>query len=100
MSDYSRDIFKQLNELMERCDKFDTEMKDIKKAHKKEVKALNDKIDTLTKENTKLKDENKKLRADNARMESILNNNSSNTSLPPSTDQKGKKKSVNEYNGR
>ena len=100
MSDYSRDIFRQLNELMERCDKFDSEMKDIKKSHKKEVKILNKKIDTLTKENTKLKEENKNLRADNARMKSILNNNSSNTSLPPSTDQKGKKKAANEYNGR
>lgn len=100
MSDYSRDIFKQLNELMERCDKFDNEMKDIKKSHKTEVKKLNEKIDTLTKENTKLKEENKNLRSDNARMKSILNNNSSNTSLPPSTDQRGKKKSANEYNGR
>lgn len=33
-------------------------------------------------------------------MKSILSNKSSNTSLPPSKDQKGKKKSANEYNGR
>ncbi len=100
MSDYSKDIFRQLTELMERCDKMEGTMSDIKKEHKKEVKVLNDKIDTLTRENTKLKEENKVLRADNARMKSILNNNSSNTSLPPSTDQKSKKKSANEYNAR
>ena len=36
---------------------------------------------------------------DNARLKSILNNDSSNTSNPPSTDQKSRK-SANTYNGR
>lgn len=35
-----------------------------------------------------------------ARLKSILNNNSGNTSLPPSTDRTGKEKSANRYNGR
>jgi len=111
MSDYSKDIFKQLTELMERCDNLDNKITDIKKEHKKEitkikaehkkeVKVLKDKIDVLTKENKELKEENKILKADNVRMKSILNNNSSNTSLPPSTDQKPKKKEANEYNSR
>lgn len=110
MSDYSRDMFRQLTELMERCDKLDNKISDVKKEHKKEiskikeehkkeVKVLNEKIDKLTKENKNLKEENKRMKADNARMKSILNNNSSNTSLPPSTDQKGKK-AANEYNAR
>ena len=35
-----------------------------------------------------------------ARLKSMLNNNSNNTSLPPSTDRSGKEKSANRYNGR
>ena len=111
MSNYSKDMFKQLIEIMERCDKLDNKIADIreehkkeitkiKEEHKKEVKVLNERINILTKENKELREENKILKADNTRMKSILSNNSSNTSLPPSKDQKGKKKSVNEYNGR
>jgi uncharacterized protein (UPF0335 family) len=111
MSNYSKDMFKQLTEIMERCDKLDNKIADIreehkkeitkiKEEHKKEVKVLNERINILTKENKELREENKILKADNTRMKSILSNNSSNTSLPPSKDQKGKKKSANEYNGR
>ena len=39
------------------------------------------------------------LQEDNACLKSIINNDSSNTSLPPSTDQKGGK-SANTFNGR
>lgn len=53
---------------------------------------MNAKIDSLTQENQLLKD-------DNARLKSILNNDSSNSSQSPSTDQKGGKL-ANTYNGR
>ena len=43
--------------------------------------------------------ENQLLKDDNARLKSIINNDSSNTSLPPSTDQKGTRP-ANTFNGR
>lgn len=95
---YDKDIFKQLTELMERCESMDKKISGMKAEHKIEVGKLNDRIDTLEKENDTLKRENTILKNDNERMKRILNNNSSNTSLPPSTDQKGKK--ANEYNSR
>ena len=64
---------------------------------------LKDQVGTLT-------DENQILRDDNERMKRILNNDSSNSSLPPSTDGNGKGghsghsgnggKPANTYNGR
>jgi GTP-binding protein EngB required for normal cell division len=54
MSDYSKDMFKQLTEVMERCEKLDNKITDIMKEHKKEIMVLNDKIDMLTKENKRL----------------------------------------------
>ena len=56
--------------------------------HKNDVERLNAKIDRLTEENRLLKD-------DNARLRSIINNDSSNTPLPPSADQKGGNMSQN-----
>lgn len=79
-------------EVMERLDT-------VEKESRKEIKKLNDEISDLKKENQHLKEENKLLLDDNARMKSILNNDSSNTSQPPSTDQKGTKP-ANTYNGR
>lgn len=89
---YERGLYNQLMEVMERLDT-------VEKESKKEIKKLNDEISSLKKENQHLKEENRLLRDDNARMKSILNNDSSNTSQPPSTDQKGSKP-ANTYNGR
>lgn len=59
------------------------------------VNILNAKVDALIEENkilraenALLKEENKKLKDDNDRMRKILNNNSSNTSIPPSASPK------------
>ena len=52
----------------------------------------------LEKENQQLKAENHQLKAENERLKRILGNDSSNSSLPPSTDQKGKP--ANTYNDR
>ena len=87
---YERGLYNQLMEVMERLDT-------VEKESKKEIKKLNDEISGLKKENQHLKEENRLLRDDNARMKSILNNDSSNTSQPPSTDQKGGKP-ANTYN--
>lgn len=89
---YERGLYNQLMEVMERLDA-------VEKESKKEIKSLNDEISGLKKENQHLREENQLLRDDNARMKNILDNNSSNTSQPPSTDQKGGKP-ANTYNGR
>lgn len=113
---YEKDIMRQLQEVMERLDKTEQEVKDTRKSRKKEVKELktefaakrkelNDKIKRLKTELNYVKAENKEfkekvrtLENENSRLRSQLNNDSTNSSLPPSTDQKGKK--LNQYNSR
>lgn len=77
---------------MARLDAVENDLRDEKTEHKEDVDRLNKKIDRLEQENQLLRD-------DNARLKSILNNDSSNTSNPPSTDQKSGKP-ANTYNGR
>ncbi len=89
---YGKSIYNQLMDAMERLDK-------VEKENRQEIMQLNGKISGLEKENRCLREENRLLREDNARLKSIINNDSSNTSLPPSTDQKGGKP-ANTYNGR
>lgn len=105
-ADYNNKIFKQLEEVMKKCDGLSQEIKDIKKEHKKEileleakhikeVNKLNNRIDTLEKENSYLKIENKILKDDNDRLKSIINRDSTNSSIPPSKDEKPKRKNIN-----
>ena len=96
---YNRDIFKQLEETMKRLDKVESTLNNVKIEHKVEVGKLNDKIDYFEKENSHLKKENTRLKNDNERLRRIINNNSTNSSLPPSTDKKPSK-AANEYNHR
>ena len=91
-SNYEKGMYQQLQEIMGRLDS-------VEKEHKQEVGRLNEEISCLKKENKILREENQLLRDDNVRLKSIINNDSSNTSLPPSTDQKGGK-SANTFNGR
>lgn len=91
-SNYENGMFNQLQEIMGRLDS-------VEKTHKQEIRHLNDKISDLKKENNLLRAENQLLREDNARLKSIINNDSSNSSLPPSFDQKGTKP-ANTFNGR
>ena len=87
-SNYERQIFKQLEEVMKQCDNLSQEIKDLKKKHaieifelnekhKKEVQALNQKIDTLEKENTELKEKVDILEG------RAVQKNSSNSNIPP-----------------
>lgn len=91
-SDYSNGMYQQLMEIMGR-------LETVEKNSKKKIDTLNNRIDTLEKENFALKEENQLLKDDNARLKSIIRNDSSNTSLPPSSDQKGGKP-ANTFNGR
>lgn len=89
---YKKGMYNQLMEVMARLDVMEDSFRSEKREHKKDVDRLNIKIDSLTDENRLFKD-------DNARLRCIINNDSSNTSLPPSTDQKGGKP-ANTFNGR
>ncbi len=89
---YEKGMYNQLMEVMARLDAMEDSLLCEKREHKEDVDRLNKKIDSLTQENRLLKD-------DNARLRSIINNDSSNTSLPPSTDQKGTKP-ASAFNGR
>ena len=89
---YEKNIYNQLMDVMARLDS-------VEAKSKQEMFRLNGEISDLKKENRELREENQRLRDDNARLKSILNNDSSNTSLPPSTDQPGGKP-ANTYNGR
>lgn len=95
---YDNDIFKHLQEVLERSDRIENDMKGMKVEHKIEVAKLNDRIGLLEKENGGLRQQVQCLTDDNERMKRIINNDSSNSSLPSSTDQKGK--GSNTYNAR
>lgn len=80
MSQYiSKDIHKQLEEVMKKCDNLSLEIKKQKKEYNEKIEILEDKV-------SKLEDENEKLRNDNARLKKQLNNDSNNSSKPPSSD--------------
>ena len=89
---YEKSIYNQLMEVMGRLDAVEKDLRVEKLEHKEDVGRLNTRINELTSENQLLRD-------DNARLKSIINNDSSNTSNPPSTDQKAGKP-ANTYNGR
>lgn len=89
---HEKGMYNQLMEVMARLDAVESDLHTEKIEHKEDVERLNVRINGLTQENQLLRD-------DNERLKSIINNDSSNTSLPPSTDQKGGKP-ANTYNGR
>ena len=114
-SDYQKDTYAQLVEAMEKVDKLETELKQARKAIKRlnkevyriqtENPNLRAEIATLRQENAiliekcdVLTNENALLRDDNERMKRILNNDSSNSSIPPSQDKTIKP--ANTYNSR
>ena len=91
---YEKGLYNQLMEVMARLDS-------VEKEYKEESRRMVNEIKELKKENADLRRENQLLRDDNARLKSIINNDSSNTSLPPSTDQNGKGgRPANTFNSR
>lgn len=118
---YAKDIYKQLMEIMERCDSLEKDLKSVKSSSNAQIHSLNSEIkhldskcnkleaenaalrqevDGLTKENISLKKENSLLKEEIIHLNSVANNNSDNSSLPPSSDEKPSKKKANQYNGR
>lgn len=112
---YQKGLYDQLMEVMAKVDSLETQSrKDQKelnrlsnevKSLEKENAALRNNVSSLTEANTallqkcaELSDENELLRNDNERMKRILNNDSSNTSIPPSKGGGGRP--ANTYNGR
>ncbi len=103
-SDYSAGLYRQFEEAMSRLSLLESEhakdserirqlnhdilvqAEDIRKLSD-ENQHLKDAVRYLMEENISLKAENQLLRDDNERMKRILNNNSDNSSMPPSTDQ-------------
>lgn len=83
-SDYARQMLKQLEETMKKCDDLSSEIKEARC----EIKRLNKRVETLETENQILKEDNDRLRK-------IINNDSNNSSKPPSTDIKPNKKIYN-----
>lgn len=80
MSGYTgKDFCKQLEEIMKKCDNLSLEMKTQKKDY-------DEKIEKLTIENKELKEKNEKLTNEVDRLKKQLNNDSNNSSKPPSTD--------------
>ena len=109
------DLFHQWEEAEERAEKWEQTCREERRQHKAEIADLRaefrqemaemrsefmDRVNRMETENRKLKTENQALKEDNERLKSIINNDSNNSSLPPSSDQKAGKKKANEYNGR
>lgn len=112
---YEKSVYNQLMEVMDKLNTMEADQKrsrrEIKSltsevnslrkentALREEVCALKEKIHVLEEKNNRLEKENQLLRDDNERMKRKLNNDSSNSSIPPSQERKGK--SPNQYNGR
>lgn len=112
---YQKDLYKQLMEVMAKVDGLEAGQKQDRKeirsltsevaSLRQENDSLRGEVSSLKQENTalketceKLENENTLLRNDNERMKRILNNDSSNSSIPPSKD--GGTKPANTYNGR
>lgn len=91
-SNYEKSVYHQLMDVMSRLDSFE-------KKYIQDTTQLKEELSTLKAENKHLWKERGLLREDNARLKSMINHNSDNTSLPPSSGQKGGKPS-NTYNGR
>ena len=105
-ADYQRQMFKQIEELMNKCNGLSSEIKSIKyqnsneiiklkKEHKQEIKKLNEKIADLEDKNAELEKENRILKDDNDRLKKIINKDSNNSSKPLSTDINPNKKICN-----
>ena len=91
-SDYSKDMYRQMMELYSKVEALTASIETMEQQHQKELAERDARIAALEKENVLLKEEVTRLKSDR-------NNNSGNSSNPPSSDQKGTKK-ANEYNGR
>lgn len=112
-TDYHNQMFKQLEDVMSKCDSLSRELKTVKKDvtrditiqlnarfdverdnYENKISNLQSQVDSLKIENDKLKEENTKLNDEVDRLKSQINNDSNNSSLPPSSDIKPNKKNI------
>ena len=96
---YNRDLFKHIEELQREVAALRVELAETERRSAETIADHRDRIRELETENASLREENQRLLNDNIRFKRIINNNSKNSSLPPSTDQKPSK-AVNKYNSR
>ena len=96
---FNRDLFKHIEELQREVASLRGDLAETKRRSSERVAELEGRVQELEAENATLREENKRLLSDNIRLKRIINNNSKNSSLPPSTDRKPTK-SVNEFNSR
>ena len=85
-ADYNNQLFKQLEEVLKKCDSLSADIKRERKEFKREKEILNERINKLENRVSKLEKEKEKLQNDNDRLKKIINNDSNNSSKPPSSD--------------
>lgn len=85
-ADYNNQLFKQLEEVLKKCDSLSADIKRERKEFKREKEILNERINNLENKVSKLEKEKEKLQNDNDRLKKIINNDSNNSSKPPSSD--------------
>ena len=90
---YGKDLFKHLQETLERVDRLMIEITTLKVEHTKEIATIKAENQRLIKENQALKSENQKLKE-------IINKNSGNSGKPPSSDGFVKIQNSREKTGR
>ena len=88
-SDYSKDMYRQMMELYEKVEALTASVEELTRQNIEKDK----RIESLEKENALLREEVSRLKSDR-------NNNSGNSSNPPSTDQKGAKRPMSTTVGR
>jgi regulator of replication initiation timing len=76
---YEKDVFRHLQETLERVDRLTQEITTLRKEYSKKIEALET-------ENRQLSKENQALRAENQKLKDIINKNSGNSGKPPSSD--------------
>ena len=96
---YERGIYNHLMDVMSCLEQVEAELQQERREHKEDVLCLRTKIAKWEEANQKLRAENELLRNEIARLKSIINNDSTNTSLPPSSDQ-NKSRAANTFNSR
>ena len=96
---YNRDLFKHLEETLAKCDALEQKFDAYKQKTEQELFECHARIADLEETVAKKDKQIALLKADNERLKRTLNNNSCNSSLPPSTDQKPSRP-ANTFNGR
>ncbi len=110
-ANYEKGLYKQYEDTVALLDKLnakmdamesrrEAEIAQIKAEHQQEVAALKKEIQVRDEKIQELTAKNEALTEEVSRLKSIINNDSHNSSNPPSSDQKPGHKNANEYNSR